>query len=107
MVPGYEERQFTIDEKRNQLRLVASRNSENNSLLIHQDASIYLSALDEGNKLEYQLEPERHAWLQLINGKVIVNDQILETSDGIAVSEELELRISAFQSSEFMLFDLA
>lgn len=105
--PSYEERTFTQDEKRNQLRLVASHAGESNSLLIHQDVSIYLSILEEGKKLEYQLSQGRHAWLQLINGKLKVNDFVMEASDGIAVSEETEPRISALQSSEFMLFDLA
>lgn len=105
--PSYEERTFTQDEKRNQLRLVASHAGENNSLLIHQDVSIYLSLLEEGKKLEYQLRQGRHAWLQLKNGKLKINDFVMEASDGIAVSEETELRISALQSSEFMVFDLA
>ena len=105
--PSYEERDFTLDEKRNQLRLVASRDGKDSSLLIHQDVSIYLSVLDADNNLEYPLGSGRHAWLQLIRGKIKVNDQELEPSDGLAISEESELRISALQSSEFMLFDLA
>lgn len=105
--PGYEERTFTQDEKRNQFRLVASHAGESNSLIIHQDVSIYLSLLEEGKKLKYQFNQGRHAWLQLINGKLKVNDFVLEASDGIAISKETELRISALQSCEFMLFDLA
>ena len=105
--PSYEERDFTVDEKRNQLQLVASRDGKDNSILIHQDVSIYLSVLDAGNKLEYPLEPERHAWLQLIRGKIKVNDQEIDPSDGLAISEESELKISALRSSEFMVFDLA
>ena len=105
--PGYEERSFTREEKRNQLRLVASRHGESKSLLIHQDVLIYLSVLDEGNKLEYRLKPERYAWLQLINGRIKVNGDSMQPSDGLTISEESELSISALQSSEFMLFDLA
>ncbi len=85
---------------------MASRHGEDNSLLIHQDVSIYLSVLEEGKILDYVLEPKRHASLQVIQGSISVNDRILETSDGLAISEESELRISATRSSEFMLFDL-
>ena len=105
--PSFEERDFKKDEKRNQFRLVASRDSENNSLLIHQDVSIYLSAVDAGNELDYRLKPERYAWLQLIHGRIKVNDHEMVTSDGLAIGQESEIRISALQSSEFMLFDLA
>ena len=106
LTPSYEERTFTTDEKQNQLRLVASRHGENNSLLIHQNLSIYLSVLEKGKILDYRLEPGRHAWLQVLQGKINVNENGLETSDGLALSEESELNISAIHSSEFMLFDL-
>ena len=105
--PGYEERNFKLEEKQDQLRLVASRDGSNNSLLINQDVYIFLSALNEGKKLNYPINSERHAWLQVIRGKVKVNDHELDTSDGVAISEEAELSISALQTSEFMLFDLA
>ncbi len=107
LAPGYEERVFTMDQKRNQLCLVASRQGENNSLLIHQDISIYLSSLEEGKVLNYLIEPGRHVWMQILSGNIRVNNHTIETSDGLAVSDESELKISAEQSSEFMLFDLA
>ena len=104
--PGYEERNFTLEEKRDRLRLVASRDGNDNSLLIHQDVSIYLSVLHAGKKLGYPINPDRHVWLQLVRGKLKVNDHELDTSDGVAISEESELNISGLQSSEFMLFYL-
>ena len=105
--PGYEERNFTLEEKQDQLRLVASRDGNDNSLLIHQDVSIYLTVLHAGKQLDYPANPERHVWLQLIRGKLKVNDYELGSSDGAAISEESELNISALQTGEFMLFDLA
>src|ERR1051326_988262 len=41
--PGYEERRFDQEEKRNRLRLVASPEGRLDSLKIHQDADLYLS----------------------------------------------------------------
>ena len=93
-------------EKHNRLRLVASRDAADGSLLIHQDARIYLSNLDEGHSVHHGLEQGRHAWLQVLRGAVTLNDQALTASDGAAVSEEVSLEIVASQPAEIMLFDL-
>jgi redox-sensitive bicupin YhaK (pirin superfamily) len=104
--PSYEQRRFPEDERHNQLRLVASRDAADASLLIHQDARVYLSSLDEGRALKQTLESGRHAWLQVLRGAISLNGQPLETSDGAAVSEETTLEIVAQQPAEIMLFDL-
>src|SRR5271157_1532236 len=40
--PGYEQKAFSEEERRGRLRVVASPTAENGSLLIHQDAWLYL-----------------------------------------------------------------
>jgi redox-sensitive bicupin YhaK (pirin superfamily) len=105
---SYEDRTFAREEKVNQLRLIASRDGRENSTKINQDASVYASLLDSGKSLEHQIAPGRYAWLQLINGQLEVNGMDLSKGDGIAVSEESQLRISnpADTEAEFLLFDL-
>ncbi len=105
--PSYEQKRFPEEERHNRLRLVASRNAEDGSLRIHQDARIYLSSVDAGRSVEYQLQPGRHAWLQVLRGHVSLNGTALDTSDGGAVSDEATLTIQADDDAEIMLFDLA
>ncbi len=105
--PSYEQQRFVEEERHNQLRLVASRDAAQGSLLIHQDARIYLSTLDEGRSVNHPLPAGRHAWLQVLRGSVSLNGQVLETSDGAAVSEESSMMIEAQSDAEVMLFDLA
>ena len=104
--PSYEQKRFPEGERQNQLRLVASRDAAADSLLIHQDARVYLSSLDEGRTVNHTLEPGRHAWLQVLRGSVNLNGQSLQSSDGAAVSEETGLNMMANQPAEIMLFDL-
>ena len=104
--PSYEQKQFPDDERLNRLRLVASPNAEDSSLLIHQDARIYLSSLDEGKQVSHALKTGQHAWLQVLRGAVSLNGNDLKTSDGAAVSDEIALEIVARQAAEIMLFDL-
>tara|TARA_R110002049_G_scaffold285698_4_gene466963 strand:- start:78936 stop:79634 length:699 start_codon:yes stop_codon:yes gene_type:complete len=105
--PSYEQKRFPEEERRNQLRLVASRGAEDGSLLIHQDAKILLGSLDPGVQVAYPLDLGRHAWLQMLRGSVSLNDNPMATGDGAAVSEEDQLKITASDDAEIMLFDLA
>lgn len=105
--PSYEQKRFAEEERRNRLRLVASPDGAEDSLRIHQDARIYLSTIDVGQRVNHTLADGRHAWLQVVRGAVSLNGHDLETSDGAAVSEERLLTIQAKGVAEIMLFDLA
>jgi redox-sensitive bicupin YhaK (pirin superfamily) len=86
---------------------VASQDASQGSLKIHQDARIYLAKLDAGKEVSHELSEARHAWVQVLSGHVILNGQLLSTSDGAAVSDERLLKIKAEEEAEIMLFDLA
>jgi redox-sensitive bicupin YhaK (pirin superfamily) len=106
LTPSYEQKSFPEVERQGRLRLVASPDAQDGSLLIHQDARVYLSTLDGDQEIRYDLRPGRHAWLQVLRGSVALNGQALGTSDGAAISDETRLSIRATKSSEVMLFDL-
>ena len=105
--PSYEQKRFPDEEMHNRLRLVAARESVDGSLLIHQDARIFLSKIDAGQQVVYEPATGRHAWLQVLRGSVSLNSDDLQTSDGAAVTEENLLTIQATSDAEIMLFDLA
>jgi len=105
--PSYEQKSFPEEERHNKLRLVASRDAAEGSLLIHTAARIYLSSIDAGREVEYELEPGRHAWLQVLRGSLTLNGLELKASDGAAVSDEEALDIAASTDAEILLFDLA
>ena len=106
LMPSYEQKTFSEDEEQGRLRLVASPDAQDGSLLIHQDARIYLSTLDADQEVRHELQAGRHAWLQVLRGSVELNGHTLATSDGAAVSDETGLSIRAIDFSEVMLFDL-
>jgi redox-sensitive bicupin YhaK (pirin superfamily) len=105
--PGYEQRTFTDDEKRNRLRLVASADGRDGSVTINQDASIYGSVLDAGHEVIHQLAPNRNAWVQVARGKIAINGNDLNQGDGTAISDEPAIAIVASEPAELLLFDLA
>lgn len=105
--PSYEQKEFSKDARKNQLQLVASPDGDADSLRIHQDARIYLADLNSEHQLRYAIPAKRYAWLQVLRGSVTVNDLPLNTSDGLAVSEESSINIQASGDTELMLFDLS
>jgi redox-sensitive bicupin YhaK (pirin superfamily) len=105
--PEYEEKKFSDDEKRNKLRLIVSPDGEDGAVRIHQDAKIYASLLDENQEVVHTLANGRSAWLQVAAGSVTLNEVELKQGDGAAVSQESNLRITARESAEILLFDLA
>ncbi len=107
LTPGYEQREFASAQKPGQLRVVASRDGRDDSLTIHQDASVYLGVLGEGDPLKYPLAPGRHVWVQALRGRLTLNGQAMEAGDGATVSEEREISLAADGNAELMLFDLA
>jgi redox-sensitive bicupin YhaK (pirin superfamily) len=105
--PGYEQTAFPEADRRNAWRLAASPDGRDGSLLIHQDAELYLGALDAGRELRHGLRPGRHAWLQVVRGAVEVGGRTLTAGDGAAFSDEPEVAVRAAGPAEVLLFDLA
>ena len=105
--PSYEQKAYADEEKRGRLRLIASPDGLEDSVTIHQDARLYASLLEPGEQIVHELGPGRHAWVQVVRGAVEVNGTRLGQSDGAAISKEDALAISARDSSEILLFDMA
>jgi redox-sensitive bicupin YhaK (pirin superfamily) len=105
--PSYEQKEFGLEEKQGNLRLIASRGGDDGSVHINQDVKVFASVLKSGEQVERELEDGRHAWIQLIRGSIDVNGEKLEAGDGAAVSDEKVLTIQALDDdTEFLLFDL-
>jgi quercetin 2,3-dioxygenase len=107
LAPGYEEKLVPESEKLGRLRLLASRDGRDGSVVIHQDVRIYASILREGDRLAHALEPGRGAWVQVATGSVEVCGTSLSAGDGLAVADEKEVVIRGTGSAELILFDLA
>ncbi|MGH9945047.1 MAG: pirin family protein [Pyrinomonadaceae bacterium] len=105
--PSYEQKAYGVEEKRGRLRLVASPDGGDGSVTIQQDARLYAGVLAAGEEVSHTLGAGRHAWVQVARGAVEVNGQALEQSDGAAISDETEIKITGAGSAEVLLFDLA
>ena len=104
--PSYEQKSFPQTEKQGKFRLMASRNGENGSVRINQDAKLFVSLLKPGEMVTHTLEQNRHAWVQIAKGEVEINGEKLQQGDGAAISDETKLTMTGSKDSEVLLFDL-
>jgi len=89
-----------------QFHLVASKSGRDNSIAIHQDADLLLARLESGQKVAHPLADNRHAWLHVAEGEVVLNGKTLAGGDSAALSREPKLELAATKPSQVLLFDL-
>jgi quercetin 2,3-dioxygenase len=106
LTPGYEQKSVPHEALRNRLQLIASRDGREGAVTIHQDASIYACRLSSGGSVSHKFGPQRYGWLQVIEGDVALDGEVLHAGDGAALSGEDDAKITAGQEAEFLLFDL-
>ncbi len=107
LVPGYEQRNFPVADRRGTLTLVGSRDGRDGSVTVHQNVDLYASVLAAGETVSHALESGRHAWLHVARGTAKLNDHSMNEGDGAAVSDEERLDIAAETAAEILLFDLS
>jgi len=105
--PAYGQKNFSEAEKRGKLRLLASPDGRDGSIQIRQANELYATVLDKGQAVRHELQPDRHAYVQVARGSVTLNGTQLEAGDGAAISAEKAVELTGVNNAEVLLFDLA
>jgi redox-sensitive bicupin YhaK (pirin superfamily) len=105
--PGYEQKLFPSEEKRNQWRLVGSRDGRDGSLTIHQDVNLWSTELDDGEEIAYEFNGKRRGFMQVVRGSIEVEGETLEAGDALATQDHESFAVRANNSAELLLFDMA
>lgn len=105
--PVYQQRSFTDSEKAGCWRLVASSDGAEGSLVIHQDARVYVTKLNRGDTVRHDLVRGRAAYLHVATGSATVNGEQLTAGDGVSVESETAIIVNGSEPGEVLLFDLA
>ena len=104
--PSYEQKGFDLAEKQGKLRLVASPDGADNSVLIHADAKLYSGLFDGEQSAELALDPVRKAYVQVLRGGVEVNGATLTTGDAALLEGESRITLAHGANAEVLVFDL-
>ena len=106
IVPSYEEKRFPDEEKQGRLRLVASSDGRDGSVLMHQDAYLYAGLFDGGQSVELPIAPGRLAYVHAVRGELTVNGMLLHAGDAAKLAAEGRLHIANGLNAEVLVFDL-
>jgi len=104
--PGYEQKTFPASEKQGALRLVASPDAAQGSVLIHADARLYSGLFEGAQAATLALDPARKAYVQVLRGGIRANGQALATGDAALLSGEPQLALADGHDAEVLVFDL-
>jgi len=104
--PSYEEKRFAPEDKRGKLRLIASPDRAEGSVLIHQDARIYAGLFDGAERAAFTVQPGRRVYLHVARGSVSANGSVLNAGDAMKLTAAGELRIEQGAGAEVIVFDL-
>ena len=88
------------------LNLVASRSGRDGSIAIPQDADVWMAKLMAGDRITHDQAPRRHAWVHVAEGEVALNGHSLAGGDGVGISEERAVELTARHEAKVLLFDL-
>jgi redox-sensitive bicupin YhaK (pirin superfamily) len=103
---GYEQKTFSDDEKRGRLRLVASPDGAEGSVVVQQDVRLYAALLEPGQSVSHAFGRGRTGWLQVARGAAAMGSTALEEGDGVAIEREPEVELRATAAAELLLFEL-
>ena len=106
ITPSYEEKRFSVQEKRGRLRIIASPDQADGSVLIHQDARVYAGLFDGDESATLNVEPGRTLYVHLARGSVTANGTALNSGDAATLTDTRTLELQKGQQAEVLVFDL-
>jgi redox-sensitive bicupin YhaK (pirin superfamily) len=104
--PSYEQKYFAPEEKRGRLRLIASPDATEGSVLIHQDARVYAGLFDGLESAVLSVTDERRLYVHVARGRVTANGVVLDTGDALKLTETRKIELTDGQGAEVLVFDL-
>ena len=114
LAPGYEQKAFPEKERRGRLRLVASSDGREGSVVMHQDASLYAGLFGDGEQAPHAIAPGRSAYVHVARGEIDLRgsdgSHRLGAGSGAAITGESQVvlagRASGTDRGEALVFDL-
>lgn len=104
--PRYEQKNFAPADRQDKIVTVVAPD-DSNAVWINQDAWFSLGKLSKDLSTTYQLHKEGNGvYVFVLNGNITVNDQPLETRDGLGIWETGSINIKADSDADVLLIDV-
>jgi quercetin 2,3-dioxygenase len=105
--PSYEEKYFSDEEKRGRLRLIASPDGADGSVIIHADAKMFAALLDGNEQVEHLLAQDSYIYVHVARGDVALNNTPLQAGDGAMLTGGERVMLAQGRNAEVLVFELS
>ena len=106
IAPSYEEKHFDAASKRGRLKLIASSDGREGSVVIHQDAALYAGLFDDAEQADLPIADGRLCYVHIAAGTATVNGQALAAGDAAKLTGVSRVYIEKGENAEVLVFDL-
>ncbi len=104
--PAWGQREFPAQNRDGGFEILASGTPEaDDALPIRTDARVAAVTLAAGQSASWKTSKGRHQYLVAPKGRIAVNGAEAQPRDGIAVTDEKEIRVEALDDAEIVLVD--
>jgi redox-sensitive bicupin YhaK (pirin superfamily) len=102
--PSAEQKVFTVEDRADRLlRIIGPEGGE--AVLVHQDASVFVSAVSAGRSVDHAFREGTGGYLYVISGAITLGGERLSTGDAATISDEPSIEITAEEASELILVE--
>lgn len=106
IIPTYNQKNFDADEALDKWQKLVTSDKDN-TLHIHQQATISRTFLTSGKKIEYSLSQSNFcSYIFLVEGEIEIHNNVLRRRDGLGISNTEKFSISAQQDSYILNFEI-
>ena len=106
IAPSYEEKHFSVEERRGLLRLIGSPDQADGSVRLRQNARLFAGNFDAAEHAYFTLPAGRLCYVHVARGALHVAGLHLEAGDGLKITDLGDVEIREGKNAEVLLFDL-
>jgi len=107
VTPRYDQIPLLLEDRKNKLQQVLSPNPDDAGVWIHQNAWFHLADFDKGTTVDYQFKAKGNGlYIFVLKGDLKIDDQIINTRDGLGIWDTDNVKITAETDAEFLLMEV-
>ena len=107
VTPRYQQVRMDEHIQANEFNQVLSPNADDAGVWIHQDAWFHMGSFDKGVTQTYDLKDANNGvYVLVLEGKVTINGNVLDTRDGLGISDTKSFTMDATEDARVLLMEV-
>jgi hypothetical protein len=104
--PENEQKVLGLEDRRNRLLRAIGPDREGGSILVHNDAAMFICHLDAGKSVDHDFRPNFGGYLYVLAGGASVNGETLANGDAAMIWDEPRIAIEAPEDAELIMMEV-